>query len=112
MVKKRKAVTASEIGRRGGRANSAAQNAARKRNAQRAGRPRRVCVNCGERVFGGHVDRKLDVSCGRHAWRWQQKNEPPSPLVDVPQLLADVLLGAAVGPELEARLTAAIAVLK
>jgi len=44
-------------------------------NAQRAGRPRRVCVHCGERVYGGHVDRALDTTCGAHAWRWQTRAE-------------------------------------
>jgi hypothetical protein len=47
-------------------------------NAQLAGRPRRICTTCGEPVVGGHVDRRLDLTCGAHGWRWQQKHHPPT----------------------------------
>jgi hypothetical protein len=67
---------AAILGRLGGSKNSPKQQRARKLNAKRAGRPRRVCVHCGEAVKGGHVDRRLDSSCGAHGWRWQKRNEP------------------------------------
>ena len=75
---KSKPRTHLEVSRRGGAANTPAQNAARKRNAQLAGRPRRVCTACGERVRGGHVDRRVDAKCGGRSWRWQRKNDPPA----------------------------------
>lgn len=67
-----KNAAAQALGRLGGAAKTRAQNLARKRNAQRAGRPGRVCVHCGEPVLGGHVNRALDDTCGQHGWRWQQ----------------------------------------
>ena len=71
--KKNKAAQA--LGRLGGSANTRAQQRARKRNAQLAGRPRRICTHCGEPVIGGHADRLLDVSCGAHGWTWQKQSE-------------------------------------
>lgn len=61
---------AQALGRLGGTANTPAQNQARKQNARLAGRPRRICRRCGEPVVGGHADRALDESCGRHGWQW------------------------------------------
>lgn len=67
----KKNAAAAALGRLGGSANTPAQNKARKQNAQHAGRPARVCVCCGERVRGGHVNPKLDKKCGEgHGWRW------------------------------------------
>lgn len=73
---------AQRIGRLGGSANTAKQNAARRKNAQRAGRPRRVCKFCHQPVLGGHVDRDLDASCGAHGWLWQQGTAgKPTPVI-------------------------------
>lgn len=77
MTKKRPAPAAAQsaaqlLGSLGGKANTRAQNIARARNAQRAGRPRRVCSVCHEPVRGGHLDRDLDETCGKHGWRWQK----------------------------------------
>jgi len=66
---------AAAIGRLGGLANSPKQQRARKQNAKRAGRPRRICVHCGEPVKGGHVESERDTSCGAHGWRWQTRSE-------------------------------------
>jgi len=66
---------AQTLGRLGGAAGTKAQNAARKQNAQRAGRPKRVCLHCGEPVVAGHVDRRLDVTCGAHGWRWLKRHD-------------------------------------
>jgi hypothetical protein len=66
---------AAALGRLGGLANTPKQRRARKQNAQKAGRPRRVCTHCGEPVIGGHQDRALDESCGAHGWRWQTRRE-------------------------------------
>jgi hypothetical protein len=66
---------AALLGQRGGLANTEKQQLTRKLNAKRAGRPRRVCLHCGEPVIGGHVDRSLDSSCGAHGWRWQSRAE-------------------------------------
>lgn len=63
------------LGRLGGLANTEKQQKARALNAQKAGRPRRVCKHCGEPVVGGHVDRALDQKCGEHGWRWQSRRE-------------------------------------
>jgi len=63
------------LGRLGGLANTPAQRQARKKNAKFAGRPGRVCKHCGEPVKGGHVDTKLDKSCGEHGWRWKKPAE-------------------------------------
>lgn len=78
MVTKRKNPAAVALGRRGGSANTPAQRAQRQAAAQFAGRPRRVCVDCGQPVVGGHQDRRLDETCGpvRHGWRWQQGSAP------------------------------------
>jgi ribosomal protein S27AE len=94
-----KNAAAQALGRLGGAVNSKAQQQARKQNAQRAGRPRRVCVHCGEPVVAGHVDRALDVTCGAHGWQWQQRSAAaePAPTIglslsraDAEQLLADL----------------------
>ena len=71
----RKNPAAQALGRLGGQANSPAQNKARARNAQLAGRPRRVCNHCGEPVIGGHKDIVLDRKCGEHGWHWQRPSE-------------------------------------
>src|SRR5215831_11639496 len=78
-TKTKKNAAAVALGRLGGAAGTRAQNRARKKNAQLAGRPRRICTTCGEPVAGGHVDRRLDETCGAHGWRWQQRRGgPPS----------------------------------
>jgi len=83
---------AQALGALGGRANTEAQLAARRKNAQLAGRPRRVCRHCGEPVRGGHADAALDTSCGAHGWRWQRPSHPDRPRIRPdPRLLADVL---------------------
>lgn len=69
----KKNAAAQALGALGGAAGTAAQNAARKRNAQKAGRPRRICKRCKQPVVGGHLDRALDDSCGAHGWRWQRR---------------------------------------
>jgi len=71
-LKTTSSAAAQLLGRLGGSANTKAQNAARKRNAQHAGRPRRVCTTCGKPVKGGHVDRRLDETCGAHGWTWNR----------------------------------------
>ena len=73
--KLRKNKAAQALGRLGGTANTAAQLKARRKNARKAGRPRRVCSHCGEPARGGHIDRRLDDSCGRHGWKWQRRSE-------------------------------------
>jgi hypothetical protein len=80
--KSAKELAARTLGSLGGSANTDKQNAARKQNAQRAGRPRRVCITCNEPVVGGHVDRRLDTSCGAHGWRWQRRDDPHVSTVD------------------------------
>jgi len=72
-----KNAAAVALGRLGGSRNTPAQDAARAKNAKRAGRPRRVCVKCGEPVRGFHVDRALDQTCGIHQWEWQKPSERP-----------------------------------
>ena len=76
---KARSEAAALMGRKGGAANTEAQQRAREQNAKRAGRPRRVCLHCGEPVVGGHVDRGLDDTCGQHGWRWQQRSADPPP---------------------------------
>lgn len=73
---RKKNPAAVALGKRGGAAKTPKQNAARKQNAQLAGRPRRVCLHCGAPVVGGHVNRLLDQPsvCGPHGWRWQQRD--------------------------------------
>lgn len=77
-----KVKAARMLGSLGGRAGTTKQNEARKRNAQRAGRPGRVCIKCNEPVVGGHVDRSLDTVCGAHGWRWQRRDDPHDSTVD------------------------------
>lgn len=90
---KRKPTTHLEVSRRGGAASTPAQNEARKRNAQLAGRPKRVCNHCGERVRGGHVDQALDTKCGAHGWHWQKPHEAvsttPTPIDAIAAILND-----------------------
>lgn len=73
--KTRKNKAAQALGALGGSANTKAQLTARRKNAKKAGRPRRVCSHCGEPVRGGHVNAKLDASCGVHGWKWQKRSE-------------------------------------
>lgn len=89
--KSKKKMAAQLLGRFGGAANTSKQNAARKQNAQLAGRPRRVCKFCGDRVTGGHANRSKDVTCGAHGWRWQKAHEEaPAPLLNPYDLLDQV----------------------
>lgn len=72
---------AQALGRLGGAKNTPAQQRARKRNAQKAGRPRRVCTKCAQPVIGGHADRALDATCGAHGWRWERAGvDHPAPV--------------------------------
>lgn len=105
-----KNTAAAALGRLGGRAGTKAQNKARRANAQRAGRPSRVCVHCGEPVAGGHVDRDLDETCGAHGWRWRKRLEEAATVRPDPTLLKDVLfvLDGIGSPRLLARVRAAI----
>lgn len=66
---------AQALGRLGGQANTKAQNRARKANAQKGGRPRRVCTDCGEPVVGAHKDRALNATCPGRSWHWQKSSE-------------------------------------
>jgi hypothetical protein len=68
---------AQALGRLGGSKNTAAQIRARAANAKRAGRPRRVCADCGEPVYGGHKDRRQDSHCHGRTWHWQKQSEKP-----------------------------------
>lgn len=70
---------AVQLGRKGGRAKTPKQAAARRQNLAGVGRPRRVCVVCGEPVIGGHVDRDLDATCGAHGWHWQKRGSVSAP---------------------------------
>lgn len=94
---------AQQLGRLGGSANTSKQNAARKKNAQMAGRPRRVCNHCGERVTGGHANKSLDVLCGAHGWHWQKAHEPGVTAINPYEVLGQVARafteGVEVGPE-------------
>lgn len=85
---------AQALGRLGGRAGTAAQNRARKANAQNAGRPRRVCTKCNEPVLGGHADRALDETCGRHGWRWERAGRPHAVPVNRARLALDAIAAA------------------
>ena len=66
---------AQALGRLGGTRNTPAQVAARLANAKRAGRPRRVCLDCGKPVYGGHKDRAQDQICHGAGWRWEKPSE-------------------------------------
>jgi hypothetical protein len=70
-------LTVVEAGRRGGAKNTRAQVKARARNAKLAGRPRRVCAECGLPVYGGHKDASQNVSCHGRGWTWQKQSEKP-----------------------------------
>ena len=73
---------AQALGRLGGSANTPAQQRQREAAAQKAGRPRRVCVHCAQPVLGGHADRTLDATCGAHGWRWERAGSShPAPVV-------------------------------
>lgn len=86
--------------RLGGRANTPAQNRARALNAQKAGRPKRVCKKCRQPVLGGHVDRTLDTTCGAHGWQWEQagKRHPAPPNLEAQAL--DAIAAALNDPSL------------
>ena len=66
---------AQALGRLGGSANTPAQVKARLRNAKFAGRPRRVCTECGQVVYGGHKNRAQDLHCHGRTWTWQTQTE-------------------------------------
>jgi len=66
---------AQMLGRLGGSANTPKQVKARLRNAKLAGRPRRICTDCGHPVYGGHKDRAQDERCHSHTWMWQKQTE-------------------------------------
>jgi hypothetical protein len=68
-------LAAQALGRLGGSRNTPAQVAARLKNAKRAGRPRRVCADCGQPCYGGHKDRVRDKYCPNRGWRWQKPSE-------------------------------------
>jgi hypothetical protein len=90
---------AQALGRLGGSANTKAQQRARKRNAKLAGRPGRVCSKCFQPVLGGHVDRRLDDSCGRHGWMWMRAGKrhpaPPNPEREALDAMAAAMSGRA-----------------
>jgi len=83
---------ARQLGRLGGLANTEAQQRARQKNAQRAGRPRRVCIYCGEPVKGGHADPKRDKTCGAHGWCWHRRFADPRPAAHLDATLFTDLL--------------------
>lgn len=66
---------AQALGALGGARNTEAQKKARLQNAKLAGRPRRVCTECGEPVYGGHKDTKKNVRCHSRTWEWQSQRE-------------------------------------
>ncbi len=77
----KKNAAAQALGRRGGQANTKAQNLARQANGALGGRPRRVCSDCGEPVLPGkravggrrgHKDPALDATCPGTGWKWQK----------------------------------------
>lgn len=70
---------AVQLGRLGGIAGTAAQNAARAANAKLAGRPRRICDHCGEPVRAGHVDRDQDTVCTNPGWHWERPSDRRQP---------------------------------
>jgi hypothetical protein len=76
-TKKQRAQSAAAavIGRLGGLAGTKAQHRARQQNAKKAGRPGRVCVDCGEPVHGGHKDKRQDRRCQGQTWRWAKPGE-------------------------------------
>jgi len=78
MSKKRspkKNAAAQALGRLGGSQNTPAQIQAKRRNAELAGRPGRICADCGQPVHGWHKNRALDFRCQGRTWRWQSQNE-------------------------------------
>lgn len=96
-MKPSKNKAAQALGRLGGSANTKAQQRARKRNAKLAGRPGRVCATCYQPVLGGHVDRALDDTCGRHGWTWMRAGKrhpaPPNPEREALDQLAAAMSG-------------------
>lgn len=71
----KKNLAAVNLGRLGGSKNSPAQQFARRENAKRGGRPRRVCNCCGELVRGGHLDNRQDSRCKQPGWHWESPQE-------------------------------------
>jgi hypothetical protein len=79
----KKNAAAQALGRRGGQANTKAQNLARQQNGQLGGRPSRVCVDCGEPVLPGkrapggirgHKETALDTTCHTTGWKWAKRS--------------------------------------
>lgn len=85
---------AQALGRLGGAANTPAQNKARRKNAQHAGRPGRVCNHCGDAVVGGHVDRARDATCGQHGWHWRQSGTDTGRATGATATLAEIAVVA------------------
>jgi hypothetical protein len=68
------------LGRLGGSQNTPAQVKARLKNAKRAGRPGRVCADCGQPVLGGHKDARLNATCPGRTWTWgEPRNRQDTP---------------------------------
>ena len=63
------------LGRLGGARNTPKQVKARAKNSKLAGRPGRVCADCGKAVYGGHKDVKQNAKCDGHTWEWQQPRD-------------------------------------
>jgi hypothetical protein len=72
---KKKNPAAQALGRLGGSVNSPKQIAAKQASAKFAGRPRRICTECGKPVFGGHKVRSQDLYCHSRTWTWQKQTE-------------------------------------
>lgn len=68
---------AQALGRLGGSKNTAAQVKARLKNSKLAGRPGRVCADCGKPVHGGHKDARVNKRCAGRTWEWQKQSEKP-----------------------------------
>jgi len=68
---------AQALGRLGGAKNSPKQVKARLKNAKLAGRPGRVCADCGLPVYGGHKDAKQNARCTSQRWEWRQHSHKP-----------------------------------
>jgi len=100
---------ARALGRLGGLANTPKQNKARALNAQKAGRPGRVCKKCAQPVLGGHVDRTLDDSCGQHGWRWERAGVSVAAPVGPERKALDAIAAAMTGVEWNADTCAAVA---
>lgn len=70
----RKNAAARALGKRGGAARTAKQNAARRSNSAKAGRPGKVCLFCGRPAKGGHKIKRYDTTCGMHGWTYRQRS--------------------------------------